>query len=107
MLPKNAVQPIKLWSFESIRDSIVFIQPSFLFYNVMYYAATPGSGDLFADGRGTQYSFNHVTAPYGLTLTDLVSYRYRFVCIHQNVDGATLVCTLECFRLLFRRSVQF
>jgi hypothetical protein len=35
-----------------------------------------GSGDMFADGRGTQYSFNHVTAPYGFTLTDLVSYRY-------------------------------
>jgi isoamylase len=33
-----------------------------------------GSGDMFADGRGTQYSFNHVTAPYGFTLTDLVSY---------------------------------
>ncbi|CAK9268960.1 unnamed protein product [Sphagnum jensenii] len=41
-----------------------------------------GSGDMFADGRGTQYSFNHVTAPYGFTLTDLVSYSWN--CGHEG-----------------------
>ena len=34
-----------------------------------------GSGDMFGDGRGAPYSINHITAPYGLTLTDLVTYR--------------------------------
>jgi len=33
-----------------------------------------GSGDMFGDGRGAPYSINHITAPYGLTLTDLVTY---------------------------------
>lgn len=57
----------------------MFIQHLDSCCNAMCYAATPGSGDLFADGRGTQYSFNHVTAPYGFTLTDLVSYRYNLL----------------------------
>jgi hypothetical protein len=30
---------------------------------------------MFGDGRGAPYSINHITAPYGLTLTDLVTYR--------------------------------
>ncbi|KAG0562914.1 hypothetical protein KC19_9G182500 [Ceratodon purpureus] len=58
-----------------------------------------GSGDLFADGRGTQYSFNHVTAPYGLTLTDLVSYsdvegeisEYSWNCGHEGAVSDPLV----------------
>jgi isoamylase len=54
-----------------------------------------GSGDMFADGRGTQYSFNHVTAPYGFTLTDLVSYselegkvsEHSWNCGHEGPTG--------------------
>lgn len=33
-----------------------------------------GSGDLFSSGRSPCFSLNYVTAPYGFTITDLVSY---------------------------------
>jgi hypothetical protein len=35
---------------------------------------SPCSGDIFDDQRGPAFSFNHVTSPYGYTLSDLVSY---------------------------------
>lgn len=62
-----------------------------------------GSGDLFADGRGTQYSLNHITSPYGFTLTDLVSYsdeegdisEYSWNCGHEGPTDDPLVIEIR------------